>query len=86
MFRTPRPRVTHTTAVTDVFQEMIRSRSTKAFDSWTRSVLDNPLPAINQGDGKVMGFFEQSLIVLAAAVVPVLVGGGYLVFRLRSPR
>lgn len=77
IFRSPKPRVNRPSHLTNLYNEMKLPRSNKELDILTSFLLKSPLPALNQQDGKVSGFFDQafmavgiiSLSVVAASVV-----------------
>ncbi|EXJ74260.1 uncharacterized protein A1O5_02556 [Cladophialophora psammophila CBS 110553] len=86
LFRSPRPRLAHPSELTIISQDAIRSRSTKELESWSRAVLQRALPAINQGEGRAVGFFDQAFMTIGIVIVSVVAGSAFAVFRMIRQR
>jgi len=80
LFRSPKPRTNQPSPLTSIFDEVTQSRSVKALDIWTRSVLVSPLPAVKQADGQATGFFDQAFMAVGAVALTLIGGSGYGLF------
>lgn len=81
MFTVPRPRLSTRSRLTASFQGAGTFISASELDRWSRSILDRSLPSMQQGDGKVVGFFDQALMVFGSGVLTVMLGGAFLLVR-----
>ncbi|KAH8799725.1 aldehyde dehydrogenase PutA [Xylogone sp. PMI_703] len=86
IFRSPRPRIENLSHLGKICQDATRLRSTRALESWSKSVVGPPLPSIKQGDGKATGFFDAALIVVGCVILSVTAGATFVVFRLTRKR
>jgi hypothetical protein len=86
LFRSPRPRLSQPSRLSQVWQDTTSKGSAKTFYEWSRSILSPDLPAIKQHDGQVSGFFDQAFMVVAAVLLSTVAGGTFIAFRaLRKP-
>lgn len=77
IFRSPKPRISQPSHLTHLYYVMKLSRSSKALDAWTCSILESPLPASNQRDGKVSGFFDQAFMAVGVISLSVVAAGTF---------
>ncbi|KAI1626437.1 aldehyde dehydrogenase PutA [Exophiala viscosa] len=86
LFRTPRPRLRHASELTTLTQAAVRSRSTEGLESWSRAIVEPALPAMKQGDGHAVGFFDQAFLALGVSVVSLLAGTAFYAFKMLRRR
>ncbi|KAH8696272.1 Aldehyde/histidinol dehydrogenase [Talaromyces proteolyticus] len=82
LFRLPRPRFSHASQMSILCLKSAISRSTKVLDPWSRPILQTALPAIKQGDGNSVGFFDQAFIMVGITFASVIAGGAFTLYQL----